>query len=72
LLASDDRGSDLATGQNRGGSNFDFGPAYGIVRDRNERVGGVESHADDIYSFYSFFCLREFGHPAEPAAVEQL
>jgi len=47
LLASDDGSGDLAAGQNRGGSNFDFGSAVGIVRDRI-RYRCVESDTDEI------------------------
>src|SRR5713101_511836 len=48
LLASNHRGGDLAAGQHFRGSKFDLGPARGIVRDGNQRVSGVEPHADDV------------------------
>lgn len=48
LLACDDGGGGLPAGQNRGRTNFDFGAARGIVRDGDQRVGGVEAHADEV------------------------
>jgi hypothetical protein len=41
LLASHHGGGDLASGQNLRGAKFDFGPAFGIVCDGNQGVGGV-------------------------------
>ena len=58
LLASDDCGGGLTAGKDRGGPNFDFRAARGIVRDRNQCVGGVEPHADEI----DFFHLRGCCH----------
>lgn len=48
LPAGDDGGGGLAAGENGGGANFDFRAARGIVRDGNERVGGVEADADEV------------------------
>lgn len=49
LPAGNHGGGDLAAGQHFRGTKFDLGPARGIVRDRNERVGGVETDADNIH-----------------------
>jgi hypothetical protein len=58
LLASDNGAGDLATGQDHGGANLDFGTTRGKVRDGNERVRGVESNAYEI----DFFCVGGSGH----------
>src|SRR6266481_1071411 len=59
LLASNHGGGDLAAGQDIRGSKFDLGPARGIVFDGNERVGGIESNADDVnLGGFGHFCLR--------------
>src|SRR5260370_30987855 len=48
LLTGNHCGGDLAAGQHLRGSKFDFGAARGIVRDGNQRVGGVEPDADHV------------------------
>ena len=48
LLAGHDGSGDLAAGQDRCGANFDFGAARGKVRDGDQGVDGVETHADEI------------------------
>ncbi|HKW33079.1 MAG TPA: hypothetical protein VJN92_08740 [Candidatus Acidoferrum sp.] len=48
LLAGNDSSGSLSAGENGGGANFDFGAARGIVRDGDQRVGGVQADADDV------------------------
>ena len=48
LLAGSDRGCDLAAGQDIGRTKFDFGSQRGIVRQPYQRVGGVQSDADQV------------------------
>ncbi len=49
LLAGNHGGRDLAAGQHFRGTKFDLRAARGIVRDGNQRVGGVEADADYIH-----------------------
>ena len=59
LLASNHGGGDLAAGQDIRGSKFDLGPARGIVCNGNQRVGSIESDADDVnLGGFSHFRLR--------------
>ena len=47
-LASDHGGGDLAAGENVGGAEFDLGAGSGVGVNGNERVGGVQTDADDV------------------------
>jgi hypothetical protein len=47
-LAGDHGGGDLASGENVGGAEFDFGTGGGVVLNGNQRVGGVEADANDV------------------------
>lgn len=48
LLARHHGSGDLPARQDFRGAKFDFGAARGIVSDGNERIRGVQAHADDI------------------------
>jgi hypothetical protein len=48
-LAGDHSGGDLAARENGGGFKRDLGAAFGMVRERDERVGRVQADADDVY-----------------------
>ena len=63
LLAGGDGGGGLSAGENGGGANFDFVAARGIVRDGNQRVGGVEADADEVDGL-GVLCVRGGGHRA--------
>ena len=58
LLAGDDGGGGLSAGKNRGGTNLDFRAARGIVRDGNQRVGGVEADADEVDGLFVRGCCH--------------
>jgi hypothetical protein len=47
-LASDHSGGDLASGQNVGGAEFDFGAGRWVVLNGNEGVGSVEADTDYV------------------------
>ncbi len=48
-LAGDHGGSDLSPGEDGGGAELHFGAGGGVVRNGNQRVGGVESDAHNVH-----------------------
>lgn len=48
LLTSNDGGGDLPAGQHLRRTKLNFRAGRGIVRHGNQRVRGVESHADKV------------------------
>jgi hypothetical protein len=48
MLAGYDSGCDLSAGEGADGGVFGLGAADGVAGERDDRVGGVETHADEV------------------------